>query len=114
MGEKRTKDTTTSNPESNTDDNGYEDNGYESEDPDIGPSYFDMPDKTFNHENETPCQEKVWLILFFLAQCTSNIIFCGLPFKPLVHMQENADAHANLEDLCRSHLVRTSYAASLH
>ncbi|XP_047962290.1 condensin-2 complex subunit H2 [Salvia hispanica] len=75
LGEKRTKDTTSSNPESNADDNGYEDNGYESEDPDIGPSYFDMPDKTFNHENEPPSQDK-----------------------------ENVDSHANLEDLCRSHL----------
>ncbi|XP_057806042.1 condensin-2 complex subunit H2 [Salvia miltiorrhiza] len=73
MGEKRTKDTC--NPENNTEDNGYEGNGYESGDPDTGPSYFDMPDKTFNHEDEPPHQEK-----------------------------ENPDAHANLEDLCRSHL----------
>ncbi|KAH6780145.1 hypothetical protein C2S52_011382 [Perilla frutescens var. hirtella] len=68
------------NPENNTEDNGYEDNtyehnGYESGDPDMGPSYFDMPDKTFNHEDVPPHQEK-----------------------------ENPDAHANLEDLCRSHL----------
>ncbi|KAL1536281.1 Condensin-2 complex subunit H2 [Salvia divinorum] len=73
-GEKRTKDASC-NPGNNTEDNGYEDNGYGSGDLDNGPSYFDMPDKTFNHENEPPYQEK-----------------------------ENPDAHANIEDLCCSHL----------
>ncbi|KAI3459254.1 hypothetical protein Pfo_015917 [Paulownia fortunei] len=56
--------------------NNTEDNGYDSGDPDIGPPDFDMPDNTFNSEDVPPYQEK----------------------------HEDPDAHANLEDLCRSHL----------
>lgn len=74
LGEKETNDAFC-NHENDVEDNGYEDNGYESGDQDIGPSYFDMPDKTFNPEDVPPNQEK-----------------------------ENPDVHANLEDLCRSHL----------
>lgn len=60
LGEKKTNDTSSAK---HTEDNGYdEDNGYESEDPDVGPSYFDMPDKTFDHDDVPPYQEKVWLI----------------------------------------------------
>ncbi|PIN12049.1 hypothetical protein CDL12_15338 [Handroanthus impetiginosus] len=56
--------------------NNIEDNGYDSEDPDIGAPDFDMPEDTFNNEDVPPNQEK----------------------------NEDPDAHANLEDLCRSHL----------
>lgn len=69
LGEKETKDAFR-NHENDAEDNGYEDNGYESGDPDIGTSYFDMPDKTFNPEDVPPHQEKVWLILFRHSQCT--------------------------------------------
>lgn len=58
LGEKKTNDTFS---EKHTEDNGYE-NGYESEDPDIGPSHFDMPDNTFNDDDVPPYQEKVRLI----------------------------------------------------
>lgn len=40
--------------------------------------------------------------------------FSGCLHKPLILAQENPDAHANLEDLCRSHLVRTNFPASSH
>ncbi|KAK4433906.1 Condensin-2 complex subunit H2 [Sesamum alatum] len=53
-----------------------EDDGYDGGDPDTGPPDFDMPDNTNNGEDG--------------------------PTHPEKH--EDPDAHANLEDLCRSHL----------
>ncbi|XP_011071435.1 condensin-2 complex subunit H2 isoform X2 [Sesamum indicum] len=53
-----------------------EDDGCDGGDPDIGPPDFDIPDGTFNGEDVPPRPEK----------------------------HEDPDAHANLEDLCRSHL----------
>ncbi|KAL0434038.1 UNVERIFIED_CONTAM: Condensin-2 complex subunit H2 [Sesamum latifolium] len=53
-----------------------DDDGCDGGDPDIGPPDFDMPDSTFNGEDVPPHPEK----------------------------HEDPDAHANLEDLCRSHL----------
>ncbi|KAL0367735.1 UNVERIFIED_CONTAM: Condensin-2 complex subunit H2 [Sesamum radiatum] len=53
-----------------------QDDGCDGGDPDIGPPDFDMPDSTFNSEDIPPHPEK----------------------------HEDPDAHANLEDLCRSHL----------
>ncbi|KAK6146186.1 hypothetical protein DH2020_020055 [Rehmannia glutinosa] len=64
------------NDASHNPENNNEDNGYDSGDPDTGPPDFDMPDNTFNSEDVPPYQEK----------------------------HEDPDAHANLEDLCRSHL----------
>ncbi|KAL7123814.1 hypothetical protein ABFS83_14G007500 [Erythranthe nasuta] len=61
-------------PENRTDDNGY-DSG-DSGGPDMAPPDFDMPDNAFNNEDVPPFQEK----------------------------HDDPDTHANLEDLCRSHL----------
>ncbi|KAK4477845.1 hypothetical protein RD792_017108 [Penstemon davidsonii] len=60
-----------------------EDNGFDSWDQDVGAQDFDMPDNTFNNEDVPPYQE----------MHDDGVNYC-----------EDPDAHASLEDLCRSHL----------
>lgn len=69
----------------------YEDKGYDSGDPDIGHPDFDMPDGMYMDE-DVPLQH-------------DKHDDGPAPFEPNEAFEHGSqDSHANLEDLCRSHL----------